>query len=337
MANRDLDPEAPQDFEPFTRYHQENLIMRRDFVAETYLRHFGVLVAKVPSEETNQILPALEDEIRRQGDYMSRNTEVLTRIAVQSRILAKLMAVTRRQLAEAGPVLCNHLLAWFLDNPIALRVVPDMHQLAEDLLLDRTIFRHFFMDVFKMIRQIVGPVAPQAVNGVALQFHSMCMETLTLDRFRKLYLSYTRCDKLLQGISKECSEAMCVSRAPVRIRNLFNYPEMFRLAAGVFKEGIATGIAVETLNGIADAIDLLVEGYALEVTGNPQAEELTPLFNYTMLSLDIDCLFSFGKYLEHFLSDIMRGELELLTARQSTALGHVMGCIAELEPLLSEY
>ena len=330
-----VDKMAPGDYDAFTFYHESNMIRQQDYITEAYLRNLYVLQLKLPDNERVQVLPALEDEIRRQQQFIEKNQDILTQISVQLRILTDDNEKASNKMEDGKPILYNYLMALFLQNNPSL--VTEMKTRKEDLLLHNLLFKGFFENCVKKIKLFIGGIAQYAIEGVARQFHSFCMQELSLKEYQRLHLTYERCDRLLVGIADKCVETLCISVAPVKIRNLFNYPSLFGFSLLALKKGIFLALPLETLNQIGLSIDLLNEMYKLEVGGTPQTEELAPMFSYAMLSSNVDNLFSMGKYLDHFLGSLVQCEVKLLDDRLRVTLAHFLNHISMLEPHLSEY
>ena len=335
LSFSEVDKMAPGDYDSFTFYHEDNMIRQQEYITEAYLRNLYVLWMKLSENERHQVLPALEDEIRRQQRFIEQNQDILTKISVQLKILTEDNDKAVSKMEDGKPVLYNYLMALFLQNNPSL--VAEMKTRKEDLLLHNLLFKGFFENCVKKIKLFIGGIAEYAVEGVARQFHSFCMQELSLKEYQRLHLTYERCDRLLIGIADKCVETICISVAPVKIRNLFNYPSLFGFSLLALRKGVFLALPLETLNQIGLSIDLLNEMYKLEVGGTPQTEELAPMFSYAMLSSNVDNLFSMGKYLDHFLGTLVHCEVKLLDDRLRVTLAHFLNHISMLEPLLSEY
>jgi hypothetical protein len=311
------------------------MFMSKQHIPEAYLRHLSVLYQNVPVEDRVGLLPALEDELRRHQEFIDCNRTTLTGIAVQVRELKDFLQRTKQKMEDSTPMLNNQLLALFLDNN--QQVVLELKAKKEELLLEPSSFREFLTSSLNRLRKFIEPIAEYAIQGVACEFHSFIMQCLSLRDFQACHRVYERSDKLLVDLADKATSIMCLSRAPPRVKALFDFPVLFTFAIGALRKAVVVEIPLEAMSEIARALELINEMYQLEVGGVPQPDDTGRLLNYALLQSRIRNLFTMGKFIQQFLADLEQTEVELIDDKMKAALAQYVKNNAMIEQFLSDY
>jgi hypothetical protein len=334
LAFANIDKNAPPGYEEFTEYYEKNMITWQMYDTEVYLRHLYVIYNGVPAEDRPTVLPALEDEMRRHNKFLDAHRRGLTEISHYMRELAVPLRRISGKLEIARSSLANQILTLFLQaNPT---VISDLKTSKEDIQLQKTAFKTFFTTSFARMKKFVQPYGEHILPDVARLFHSYLMQFLPFSEFQVFHRQFERCDKHMLDVADEIIIKGCISPAPERIRTFFASPELFLFAIHSLRRATVLQLPLEALAEIADCFDLLTDLYGLESDGPPSHADLTPLFNFAVLTCRTGTILSLFKYIEHYTSDLLPLETPVLSERLKQALYQLLPNIPLLDGLMAE-
>jgi hypothetical protein len=296
------------------------MILQQKFTTEAYLRHLYVIYNEVPVEDRDAILPALEDEIRRHNEFIIRNTEILTGIAIQMTILREASNKSKQRMIDSQPIFHNHLLAMFLDSHS--EVVVELNERKSVFLNEegKDAFFQFFKAWGKKVKSFIIPIADDALYGVAPLFHSFLMQQLTLREFQNANDKFMKSDELFIGVNVRTVQRVCVDAAPPEIWSLFDSPSLFNFAINSLQRAQFLEMPLEAIREISLAMNIIEEMFRLETGLDPDDSYLSHLFNYSLLASGVPNWMSFAKYVEHFLSGLPETEFLALNERLTNIL-----------------
>jgi hypothetical protein len=333
LAFADIDPSAPPGYDEFTEYYEKNMITWHLYDTEAYLRHLYVIYRRVPAQDQNAVLPALEDEIRRHNKFIDANRRAVTDMSRHTRAMSEPLRCIAEKVEAAKSVLANQILTVFIQNN--QQIASDLKAVKRVMFLQKSSFKEFFNGILARIRKFIQPIGEYLYPEVGCHLHSYLMQFLPLSEFQAVHNMLEAQDSRLEEIAEEAIPKYCVSAAPERLRGLFNFPSLFAFAVHAIKRAAGCAGPLDALGEIAYCIDLLTDLYVLEVDAQPTQEALTPLFNYVLLTSKAGVLVSVSTYIDHFLGDLLAADTPILDERLSHALSQFLSYIALFDQVLS--
>jgi hypothetical protein len=116
-----------------------------------------------------------------------------------------------------------------------------------------------------------------------------------------------------------------------KIKPIFSHPSLFQFCAIELLNAESLEFPLEAIERIHAAINLTQQGFELAFGGAPQADEMTPLLNYVLLTSGLSKMVSFQRYLDHFLCKIDTADLHLLDERKAITLTHFINHVSSLD------
>jgi hypothetical protein len=147
------------------------------------------------------------------------------------------------------------------------------------------------------------------------------MQSLPLNDYVQVHSEFGDSDAALSIVSKADIGRLCVTPAAPKLRPLMD-PELFQFAVVELRKAEALEFPIEAIRAITSALDLIAKIFELSDGSRPQADEMTPLFSFSLLSSGISRMVSLQKYLDHFLSGLPQGDAKILDDFESIALTH---------------
>ena len=340
LSYAEVDRHAPREYSDFTTFHETNMINQRQYVTEAYLRHLYVIYQSIPQKDQRAVIPGLEDEIRRHFELEQRNSEVLTGIAIQMRVLKDEIDHYQSLKNERLPLIYSQLLILYLNegsNPQKDSIKPDQIANKCSEFIQKSIFSEFLLINFNQINSFVTPIADYAVRGVQCCFHSYVTQQFPLSKFLELNPKLNRCDQLLKKITDQSIDKLCISSSPVRIRHLFVNQQFFVFPIYAAQKAMFIELPLEAIRQFSIAVQLIKKMFELEIEGKPTQQELQALFDFVILKSDVPTVFSMEKYLHHFLVGVPINDNSLFNGDMEEALHLIDTNVKSLESLLSDF
>lgn len=324
---------APNHLDDFLNFHESQAHVRLDLKAYTHLNHVILKLQELVPSEYPDIMKYLDDEIRRQKEYLERNYDLLNQIQLASLDLDREMAAIRQQTEESNTVMYSSILMlWLGSDPSIAQKATSM---AEQMILSKEAFAEFFTSSCAQIKEFVSPFAGYAFRGVTHHFHTWLCQIMTLDSYRELHRQYSYTDDILMGVSADVINSVCVTPAPPKVqaiienRNLFEFCKLELMNASFLK------VPLEAIKKITSAVHIIQKIFELACGASPQADEMTPLFNYALLASGMTEMYTLQSYLQHFLADISLPDMKLLDEEVSVALTHFVNHVSSLGDIVS--
>ena len=328
-----IDPNAPEQLGEFLDHHQHIVLLKEDFMTHTYLNNLVQKMMAVPAQDQCQILPALEQEIIRYRTYITRLSELITRISLHHLMIHEVEDSVIKQSQALLPVLLSNLNELFISsNP---DLATEFHTKRQQMLEDKTVFRDYLWKVEARIKEFFSDSAQYIKEGVAEHFHSWMMQQIPLSDFTSLHPEFAQIDKEISNVSPHVIESVCVQPSPKKIQDILESPPLFLYVQQELSAAASIIIPAEAGRHIKSAIDLLSKIFELCCEGSPQADEMTPLLNYSLLTSGVPNLHSFTSYLEHFYHEINQKEFKVVPDPTAIAVTHLVNHATSLHRVIN--
>jgi hypothetical protein len=240
-----------------------------------------------------------------------------------------------RMKQQLDPMVYSCLLDLFLEmnhGDIASQVEPR----SVEFMTNRPAYWEFLESALAQVKTVITPIAEWALAGVATTFHTWLMQQLPLSMFKEVHPEYSESDDLLSGATKDILEEVCIRPAPPKLQKIFAHPPLFEFCRIEIMNAEFLEMPLESIRKIMDGINLIQKIFELANGGLPQADEMTPLLNYALLASGCSQMFSFQKYLEHFLGDMPQNEIRFIEESASVALTHFVNHVSSLDEIIRD-
>ena len=312
-------------------YYKRTTKLHKDYTTDLYLSNLVKKLDSVGTSNFNRILNCLEDDIRRNREYLDRNDEILANIARMVEQLDAEIVLYQEKADQSYPIIYSSLLQLFLESDKTIETVAEEKKL--EMLIRKNSFHEFYSASISKLKSFITPIAEYALQGVASHFHTWLMQKMTLDEFIE---ANGLNDYLNEKIDKQLIEKVCVEPAPPKLNKIFSSNQLFDFVMMELREAEVVEIPLEAVNYISSAINLIQRMFDLAIGGAPQADEMTPLFNYSLMSSGMNRMVSFEKYLEHFLYELPQNDIKLLNDSTSIALTHFINHVSSLTEIVDK-
>ena len=320
------------DLNQLIRSYEIEAKLQQDFLMYTYINYLITKLKALNESQHCDILIELNEEIRRNYMYLDRNNAILTNISRMMQRLTAEINDCKEKAEQTYPIIYSALLTLFLDkNP---NVKQSFEELKQQMLTNKKVFQDFFSETLVKLRDFITPIASYAITGVSTHYHSWLMQNMTLRDFIEYHPEYTDGDMRLTIVTKDVIQQVCVNPAPPKLSNIFANPPLFDFAVLELRASEFTEIPIEAMVFISSAINLIQRMFDLSIGGAPQADEMTPLFNYALLSSGFNTMLSFEKYIEHFLFELPQLDLKIINEQTSVALTHFINHVSSLDQII---
>jgi hypothetical protein len=205
-----------------------------------------------------------------------------------------------------------------------------------EFLVDKKLFMDFLGAYLAKLKQSVTTIADWTFPQVAAHFHTWMMQKMSLDQFINCHEEYKFKDDDMSSVPKRLIEDVCMNPAPQKLRIIFDHPPLFQFSKIELLNAEFVELPLEALERIMAAINLIQKMFELAFGGAPQADEMTPLFNYALLATGLAKIYSLHKYLEHFLCEMPSGDIHFLDEGRSVALTHFVNHVSSLDEILQQ-
>jgi hypothetical protein len=324
---------APDDLAQFLRYHESTARKRVDFGRYLYLNHLTLRLSTLKDSDLADIFPALETEIQKQRELVDRNGLLLTKIARLTIQLEAEVTAYQRKADQSFAILYSCLLSGFLDSDSS--VAATFAQRRGEFLTDKRAFMDFFVTCLGKLKAYLSQFAEHTFPKVAAHFHTWIMQRIPLQEFTNTHPDFPRKDDALSTVSKDIIAGVCIDPAPEKLKTIFVNPPLFQFCQIELLNAEMVELPLEAILRIASAVNLVQKMFELAYGVAPQADEMTPLFNYALLTSGLSKMFSLQKYLEHFLRDIPSQDVHFLDEGKSIALTHFINHVSSLDEIMT--
>jgi hypothetical protein len=326
--------DSPESLTEFLRTYEASARAHGCLPKLKWVTHIALKLQQLPAEEFSAILDALDAEIRRQRETLGANHALLTGISRAVIDLDEQIDGYRQRTERAFEPLYNSLLGLFLGQ--APQIQATVNTQKGQLFVDKKAFVDCFTGGLEKLKGFLAPIAPHTFSAVAAHFHSWLMQRLTLDEFIQCHEEYVASDELLTGVTKAVINQLCIIPAPKQLKSILAHPPLFQFCEIELLNAEFLELPIEAIVKIASAINLIQKMFELAHGCAPQADEMTPLFNFALLSSGTSKLFSLQNYLKHFIYELPQGDARMLNDQTSVALAHFIHHVESLAPLIEE-
>lgn len=323
---------SPNTLTDFLRFYESQAHLRIDFKMYTYLNHLVMKLQELLPNEYPDVFGYLDDEIRRQKEFIDRNNFLLNAITRASIQLDHELEAITRKTELSYPIIYSCILhLWLKTDPT---VQQQMRESSQAMLTSKAAFVEFFSGAVARMKQFVAPFAGYAIPGVTAHFHTWITQALTLEEFQSLHPEFARKDSMLTGATPDIFRQICIDPAPAKLKPLFVEKALFDFCRIELLNASLLKVPLEAITKISSAVNIVQKMFELACGGMPQADEMTPLFNFALLHSGMSDMFSLQRYLEHFLSDISIPDVKLMDERLSVALTHFNNHVSSMADLV---
>lgn len=288
----DVDEDAPNGYQNFVSYHENNMILQHNFIAEAYLRNLYVISQDIPSSEQHIIIPALEEELRRRNNFINYMDESIYNILS---ILDK-MKFEYQKVKELtnykNSVLSYQILTLFVqDDP---NIFSELQSCKNNLLSNNDDFVNFMNKNIQKISEYVSNILPKLSQDSIYRFHSYIMQYLNIEEFQEIHKDYLDKDKMILKLFKGIQE-----QPTQKIKFIIDF--YIRFLSIKLNHSKYIGIPIEAAYEISETISLIKNIYKLEYNEEISVLELNQVIKIALMKSEIECIYSFSKYLEFSL------------------------------------
>ena len=298
----------PGDLDNFISFFETQAKLSKNDRIQTYIEHIKFQIAKVDPANKQRINSALEDEIRRQKAFAARISGLITDIAIYSSEINYLIDFYKHKNEDALPVFYEHLFDLFRKEDDFLE--KELANQKQSLLKSQSSFNAFFKKASSRLEKFIAEFGSFNISVILNVMHTWILQQLSLSDFKKYHGLYTNADKRFllvhssdEEVNKSLIKKITIDTSPENVRKIFNEPELFDLAQKQLSISHDVEIPIESVKSLQEALDLLQKIFDLSNGCKPSKTEFLPLVDYLLLTSDIPDIYSFIKYLEHFLSE----------------------------------
>ncbi|OHT13722.1 hypothetical protein TRFO_16042 [Tritrichomonas foetus] len=296
----------------FIEFHQMHSKNVNDTKVVMALR----LIDSLRPKEWTDIMPSLDDELRRQRKFIETNSAVFMELAILNQKFDEITAKISDSFTMAIGAHTSRLYDDFLRNNSELKV--QFSDLSPEFLASSERFTEFFNNSRYLLKDYTNK-SPQTYEPLLHYHHCWMLKQLTFEKFQQVHSSFSGMDKVIEKADEKVIESFCVAPAPAKIRYLFRSNTVFEEARSLLAIGRSIENPLIALPSMAAAIEVLNRMYLLEFEKNAQADELTPLIHYLFLSSKIPSLYSFIKYLDFYITPLV--DQQILTLNENHVVG----------------
>ncbi|OHS94584.1 hypothetical protein TRFO_39225 [Tritrichomonas foetus] len=334
LTNAQIYENIPEKLNEYIQFYEEKTKLHKDYKTYSYLNHLVLKLKNIEESQYDEVLIHLQDDIRRHNEYIERNNLIMTRIARMMEQLDAEIVSYNEKADHSYPIIYSALLQLFLENEKTLET--NAIEKKDDMMTKKSVFDEFFTNYLIKLKNFIMPIASYTLTGVAIHFHTWLMQMMPLRDFIEMNPSLSEGDERLTIVTKETIDIVCVKPAPKKLSNIFAHPPLFDFIEIELRGAEFVEIPLEAVSYISSAINLIQRMFDLAIGGAPQADEMTPLLNYSLLSSGLNCIYSFKMYLEHFLHELPQTEIKFMSDSYSIALTHFINHVSSLDQFITQ-
>jgi hypothetical protein len=328
------DAHSPDGLTAFLQHHERLARLTYDHRTYTRVNHFSLRLCELPADDYPLILPFLDDEVRRRHEYADRNHALLTGIARMSAELERELDAYKAKTEQSDTVLYGALLGAFLSAEPSIKTT--IAAKRDEMLVSKPVFVDFYSDALGRLKVFLAPFADHAFARMAAHLHTWALQRMNLESFINYHDDYMMTDDLLCGVPKDMIAKLCIEPAPAKLKKILDHPPLFEFAKIELHGAEFVELPIEAMARIAHAINLVQKIFELTAGSLPQADEMTPLLNFALMSCGLAKMYSLQKYLEHFLAELPQSDAHILSDAEGVALTHFINHVQILESVLGQ-
>ena len=333
LSHVNIEGNQPDELGPFLDHQEQVALLREDFVTHTYLNNIVQKLIDVPEEEHDKIIPALKDEIRRNRKYISRLTNHINTISVKINEIEAICHWLNKQSIQLLPILLSNINELFISsNP---EIVTEFNEKREQMLQNKQVFKDFLFKVERKIIEFLPESNHNVREGVAEHFHSWMMQQIPISDFIALHPEFANIDKQLLNVSAHIINSVCIQPSPPKIQALLQSPHLFIYVQQELAAAASIVLPAEAGRHVASAIALLSTIFELSIGGTPQADDMTPILNFSLLTSNIPNLLSFSSYIQQFYHEINQKEFKVVPDATAIAITHLVNHATSLDSVIN--
>ncbi|EAY21841.1 hypothetical protein TVAG_249000 [Trichomonas vaginalis G3] len=317
---------CPPTINAWLNFQMNDCLLQRDFKKYIYLQHYLNLAAG--ETEDSQITPGLEEIIR---NYLNYTQCSMTLIKLGERQIAD----TKKELENFKsktdlwlPIYHDIILQQFLeqDQSVLKDLTDKVHY---DVICEKGTFDSFLLESLTKLKKFLGDNnLSSEYKSVAKLLHSYIMSYIPLKLFMKQSTRFVDRDKTINENRRKALNEM--SKAPPKVSKLFDFPPLFTFAIQEIENAIKAENPDAAIECLSRSLELLRRIYILEIGGLPQPDDLNPLFGFAVFSTGNNTIYSFLKYVSHFMFMHLEESMVFLPKEQEQAIRQVMVLIDKL-------
>ncbi|KAH0794907.1 hypothetical protein GPJ56_001184 [Histomonas meleagridis] len=325
---------APDEFLQFMKYYEKQTRLKHDFKTYTYLNHLFSKLSLLKDKEQYMLLDSFEEEIDNIRIIINENDYLLTQIERVCHELDNQIKSYKQKADQSYSVLYSALLNLFLQSDPS--ITQTIKAKRKHIMSDKTVFINFFQESIQKIQNFIQPIAKMTISGVIIHFHTWVMQMIPLKDFIEEHPQFVPFDNNLAVVNHELTKSVCIDPSADKLKRFFSNPSLFEFAEAELRDAEFVELPMEALKYISSMMDILRCMFNLEFNAIPQADEMTPLISFTLLSSKLTNMYSFSKYLEHFLMGLPQGDTQIVSETENVALTHFINHVESLKKIVAE-
>lgn len=319
-----------KDFLVFHKKFSNNI---NDSKSELMLRLIDSLLPDENSQEYYDILPSLNDELKRQKNLTQTNSSFFLDLVILNQKFDQVLS----QLSSLYEISINAYTSKLFNDFIEKNetVQEQLAMIYPEILASSERFLDLFITTKPFLKDFMSSLNfPQIFDSFIQHYHCWMLYQLPFEKFHLVHPMYDFMGEIIEKADDKVIQLFCVVPAPEKIKNLFQNKPLFEEARSLLKKGRKIENPLIALPSLSAAIEVLNRMFQLEFEDNAQADELTPLIHFLFLTSKIPALFSFIKYLDFYISPLLERQVMNLDENSIVGLTHLINHIDSLYAFL---
>ena len=317
---------APHNLKDFISFHKRKAELENKVTVQLILQKLIKICPPEGSVEWNDITPSLEDELQRQKVILSLGEEKISKLAAITEILDQTINDLQILFESPKSIYPSLLFETFIDMNIDIKTSFEKRSVGYAFNLDS--FYSLFDSITKKINDQFSDVS--VVQKVIFNLHSWLMLQIPFDSYQSSHREFAELDEILFHPPEESISYYCIDPAPKKDKILFEYTNIFEEAIDQLKQARNITIPLVALKNFKNCVNMLNRLFMIEYGSSAQADELTPLIHYLLLSAHIPDLYSFVMYMNDFLSVLSLKGLMIMEESDLVGLTHIVNHVKSI-------
>lgn len=319
-----------KDFLHFHKKYSNNI---KDSKSELALRLIDSLLPDENSQEYYDILPSLNDELRRQKSLTQANSNFFLDLVILNQKFDQSLSQLSNLYKISINAYTSKLFATFIESNDAIQ--EQLALIYPEILASDERFCDLFITTRPILKDYMKTVKfPQIFDSFMQHFHCWMLYQLPFEKFHMVQPMFDLMGEIIEKADDKVIQLFCVAPAPAKIKHLFQNVPLFEEARSLLQKGRKIENPLIALPSLSAAIEVLNRTFQLEFEDNAQADELTPLIHFLFLTCKIPALFSFIKYLDFYISPLLEKQAITLDENSIVGLTHLINHIDSLYAFL---
>jgi hypothetical protein len=332
LSHVDIDGNSPDELGPFLDHQERIALLREDFITHTYLNNIVQKLIDIQSDDQDKIIPALKDEMGRSRKYISRLKNFITKVYVKVNELQTICDWLNEQGQLLLPILLSNLNELFIASN--QDIVTEFNEKRDQMLQNKQVFKEFLFKAEDKIIEFLKEEGQRIKEGVTEHFHSWMMQQIPISDFVALHPEFASIDKQLSNVSANVIHGVCIQPSPPKIQELLQSPHLFLYVHQELNSAASIILPAEAGRHVASAVSLISTIFELTIGGTPQADDMTPILNFSLLTSNIPNLYSFSSYIQHFYHEINQKEFKIVPDATAIAITHLVNHATSLNVVI---